>query len=146
MFVTFQEAVAVSFETEQAKVGQKDCYFTAVADELQPKRDMMAKFLTEAGMKPTIPDGGYFMMADYSNLGNFYTSQLSICNNSHPCSVSCLIEIRLADVYTSVYYYLTSAFLCIIYKCTYLYIQWWCHLLAYIQTSYSLPITLWWMC
>ena len=65
-----QEAVAVSFETEQAKWGQKDCYFTALAEELQPKRDMMAKFLSEVGMKPTIPDGGYFMMADYSNLGN----------------------------------------------------------------------------
>jgi len=28
----------------------------------------MAKFLTEAGMKPIIPDGGYFMIADWSSL------------------------------------------------------------------------------
>ena len=64
-----QEAVAVSFEEEVKKLGQKDCYFTALAEELEPKRDAMAKFLSEAGIKPTVPDGGYFMMADFSALG-----------------------------------------------------------------------------
>ena len=56
------------------------------------------------------------------------------------------LKIRLADVYMCVYYCLMSAF-CVtaIYKYTY-FIHWWCHLLAYIQTSYWLPITLWWMC
>ena len=54
-------------------MGQKDCYFTALAEELEPKRNAMAKFLSEAGMKPVIPDGGYFMMADYSNLGRINT-------------------------------------------------------------------------
>ena len=54
-------------------MGQKDCYFTALAEELEPKRNAMAKFLSEAGMKPVIPDGGYFMMADYSNLGRSNT-------------------------------------------------------------------------
>ena len=63
----------MGFETERGKLGQKDCYFTALAEELEPKRDAMAKFLSEAGMKPTLPDGGYFMMADYSNLGRVST-------------------------------------------------------------------------
>ena len=68
--------MAVGFETEQGKMGQKECYFSALAEELEPKRNAMAKFLSEAGMKPTIPDGGYFMMADYSNLGKCYSKLL----------------------------------------------------------------------
>jgi kynurenine---oxoglutarate transaminase / cysteine-S-conjugate beta-lyase / glutamine---phenylpyruvate transaminase len=32
----------------------------------------MAKFLADVGMKPTIPDGGYFMIADWSALSMFY--------------------------------------------------------------------------
>ena len=36
-----------------------------------PKRDMLAKVLTEVGITPTIPEGGYFMMADISKLGKF---------------------------------------------------------------------------
>jgi len=31
----------------------------------------MAKFLSEAGMIPTVPEGGYFMMADWSALGKY---------------------------------------------------------------------------
>ena len=30
----------------------------------------MAKFLTEAEMKPIIPSGGYFMLADYTKLAS----------------------------------------------------------------------------
>ncbi len=66
--------MAVSFETERARLGQKDCYFTALAEELEPKRDMIAKVLSEAGMKPTVPDGGYFIMADNSALGSTISS------------------------------------------------------------------------
>lgn len=32
----------------------------------------MAKFLTDVGMKPMLPEGGYFMLADWSPLGNFF--------------------------------------------------------------------------
>ena len=66
----YQEAVAVGFEEEQARFGTPECYFTALADELQPKRDQLAKYLMDIGMVPTIPEGGYFMMADYSSLSN----------------------------------------------------------------------------
>ena len=65
-----QEACANSFRIEmdlQAK-GSKDCYFTSLADELYPKRDQMAKLLRQIGLKPVIPQGGYFMMADTSGL------------------------------------------------------------------------------
>ena len=36
---------------------------------LEKKRDLMAKLLTDVGFKPTIPEGGYFMMADTSDIG-----------------------------------------------------------------------------
>ena len=34
------------------------------------KRDYLAKVLTDVGMKPVIPEGGYFMMADWSQLAD----------------------------------------------------------------------------
>lgn len=63
-----QEATAIAFEKEMNRLGQEDCYFISIAKELEAKRDFMAKFLVEVGMKPTIPDGGYFMLADWRPL------------------------------------------------------------------------------
>jgi kynurenine--oxoglutarate transaminase/cysteine-S-conjugate beta-lyase/glutamine--phenylpyruvate transaminase len=65
-----QEAVAIGFETEIAKYGQSDSYWKNLASSLQLKRDKMAKSLSEAGMRPTIPEGGYFMLADFSSIYN----------------------------------------------------------------------------
>ena len=44
---------------------------------LEKKRDKMAKFLSEVGMAPVIPDGGYFMIADFSALGKLLFNALS---------------------------------------------------------------------
>ena len=66
-----QEAVAIGFEEEFAKLGQPDCYFHSLAKELLPKRDYMAKFLTQIGMSPTIPEGGYFMVANWKALEKY---------------------------------------------------------------------------
>lgn len=63
-----QEAVAVGFETELARFGQPDSYWVQLSAMLQAKRDKMAAFLTQAGMRPTLPEGGYFMLADFSAL------------------------------------------------------------------------------
>lgn len=64
-----QEAVADGLEYELSVFNDPDkCYLFSLAKELQPKRDALAKALTEIGMVPTIPEGGYFMMADISNL------------------------------------------------------------------------------
>ncbi|XP_068152184.1 LOW QUALITY PROTEIN: kynurenine aminotransferase [Drosophila tropicalis] len=63
-----QEGVARSFEVELDRLGQPESYFLSLPHELQIKRDFMAKFLSEAGMRPTIPEGGYFMLADWSPL------------------------------------------------------------------------------
>ena len=63
-----QEAIAIGFEEELERYGKPDCYFTSLAEELLPKRDYMAKFLTNVGMAPTVPEGGYFMVANWTAL------------------------------------------------------------------------------
>lgn len=65
-----QDACAKSFDIEMKhrEKGSKDCYFTSLADELLPKRDEMAKLLTEIGLKPIVPEGGYFLVADAKDL------------------------------------------------------------------------------
>jgi len=63
-----QEAVAQSFEVELNRLGSDESYFKSLPREMQQKRDKMAKILTEAGLKPIIPQGSYFMLVDVSNL------------------------------------------------------------------------------
>jgi kynurenine--oxoglutarate transaminase/cysteine-S-conjugate beta-lyase/glutamine--phenylpyruvate transaminase len=65
-----QDACADSFMIELKKrdAGDKDCYFTALADELLPKRDEMAKLAESIGLKAIIPEGGYFMVADAKDM------------------------------------------------------------------------------
>lgn len=52
------------------RFGQPECYFNSLAKELLPKRNYMANFLKDVGMVPTIPEGGYFMLANWSALEN----------------------------------------------------------------------------
>ncbi|XP_076821311.1 kynurenine--oxoglutarate transaminase 3-like [Clavelina lepadiformis] len=63
-----QEAVAVGFEEEISRLGEEHSYFKELPRELKVKRDKIVKTLTEIGMMPIIPDGGYFMVADASNM------------------------------------------------------------------------------
>ena len=67
-FVSHQEAVALGFETETARLGQSDCYFSTLPKELIAKRDKLASMLRQIGMKPVVPQGSYFMLADVSQL------------------------------------------------------------------------------
>ena len=58
-----------------ALMGTPECYFDSLANkELLPKPDYMAKFLTDCGMKPVVPEGGYFMVADWTSLGGWWHS------------------------------------------------------------------------
>lgn len=41
-----------------------------MTSNLRGKRNRMAEMLRNAGMKPIIPESGYFMLADISDLGN----------------------------------------------------------------------------
>uniref|UniRef100_A0A1B6H6H8 Aminotransferase class I/classII large domain-containing protein n=1 Tax=Homalodisca liturata TaxID=320908 RepID=A0A1B6H6H8_9HEMI len=63
-----QEAIAMGFELELTRLGQPECYFESLPRELEAKRDYMAKFLKDVGMEPTVPEGGYFMLADWTDL------------------------------------------------------------------------------
>lgn len=63
-----QEAVAQGLVRDYALMGQPDCYFTSLAEELQDKRDRMASILQAVGITPIIPEGGYFMLADVTPL------------------------------------------------------------------------------
>ncbi|OQR78737.1 kynurenine--oxoglutarate transaminase 3-like [Tropilaelaps mercedesae] len=64
-----QEALAVALEVETAKIGKEDSYWKSLAAELEPKRDRICNFLRSVGMNPTIPEGGYFLIADFSQFG-----------------------------------------------------------------------------
>ncbi|XP_011706661.1 PREDICTED: kynurenine--oxoglutarate transaminase 3-like, partial [Wasmannia auropunctata] len=65
---TIQEALAIAIELETKRLGQPDSYFQSLTRNLISKRDYMAKFLREVGMVPTIPEGGYFILANWSAL------------------------------------------------------------------------------
>ena len=54
-----------------ARLDKDDCYFTTLPKELKEKRDRVAKVLVEVGFKPIIPDGGYFMVAEASNMSEW---------------------------------------------------------------------------
>ena len=64
----FQEAVAIGFEHELAVRGTEESYFKQLPASLMKKRDLLTKLLSEAGMTPIVPEGGYFVMADTSPL------------------------------------------------------------------------------
>ena len=42
----------------------------SISADLVSKRDFIAETLREVGMKPVIPEGGYFIMADWSDLSD----------------------------------------------------------------------------
>ncbi|XP_028667249.1 kynurenine--oxoglutarate transaminase 3-like [Erpetoichthys calabaricus] len=63
-----QEAVAQGIWRELSLLNQPECYFNCLAKLLEEKRDQMARFVLAAGMKPIIPEGGYFMVIDVSGL------------------------------------------------------------------------------
>ncbi|XP_061152467.1 kynurenine--oxoglutarate transaminase 3-like [Syngnathus typhle] len=63
-----QEALAEALLRYYELMGQPECFFKAMANELQGKRDRMAAMLQTAGFLPVIPEGGLFIMADVSAL------------------------------------------------------------------------------
>jgi kynurenine--oxoglutarate transaminase/cysteine-S-conjugate beta-lyase/glutamine--phenylpyruvate transaminase len=63
-----QETVAIIFEKEIARLDQDECYFNCIPNDLEAKRDYMVEFLHDVGMKPTVPEGGYVILVDWSPL------------------------------------------------------------------------------
>ena len=50
------------------RLDQADCYFKSISVDLVHKRNFVVEMLEEVGMKPVVPEGGYFIMADWSSL------------------------------------------------------------------------------
>lgn len=66
----FQEALARCYETELKRLEEPECYFNSLKTELKAKRDYLAEQLVEAGFDPIIPDGGFFMLANISQVAH----------------------------------------------------------------------------
>uniref|UniRef100_A0A8D2DZJ5 Kynurenine--oxoglutarate transaminase 1 n=1 Tax=Sciurus vulgaris TaxID=55149 RepID=A0A8D2DZJ5_SCIVU len=62
-----QAAVAKSFEWEQLHMGQPGSYFEEFPKAMQRNRDHMTHSLQTVGLKPVVPHGGYFLIADISD-------------------------------------------------------------------------------
>lgn len=67
-----QEAVAAALQTT-------DSYYTDLAGMYQANRDFLAGALTEAGLKPIISQGTYFIMVDISELG--FPDDVAFCRH-----------------------------------------------------------------
>ncbi|XP_065205530.1 kynurenine aminotransferase-like [Planococcus citri] len=63
-----QEAVALCVEREIARFDSPECWFKVLPKDVKPKRDYFIKALIEAGFKPICPEGGFFIVADWSAL------------------------------------------------------------------------------
>ncbi|DAA26139.1 TPA: kynurenine--oxoglutarate transaminase 3-like, partial [Bos taurus] len=63
-----QEALAQAFWIDIKRMDDPECYFNSLPKELEVKRDRMVHLLESVGLKPIVPDGGYFIIADVSLL------------------------------------------------------------------------------
>jgi kynurenine--oxoglutarate transaminase/cysteine-S-conjugate beta-lyase/glutamine--phenylpyruvate transaminase len=68
-FQHLQEALAQAFWIDIKRMDDPECYFNSLPRELEVKRDRMVHLLESVGLKPIVPDGGYFIIADVSSLG-----------------------------------------------------------------------------
>jgi len=65
-----QEAVARTTEKELDRLDSPSCYFSSISRDLGKKRDLLVDILRTAGMVPVVPQGGYFVLADWSPLAH----------------------------------------------------------------------------
>lgn len=76
------------------RLGKPESYFESLPRELEAKRDFMVKFLSDAGMVPTVPEGGYFIVADWTGL-----SELNLSYNLYNRYQICTIFITIVRVW-----------------------------------------------
>lgn len=63
-----QEAVARGFEREYEVFGTPESYFQQLPAMMHHKKNKLATLLESVGLKPIMPEGGYFMTADFSSI------------------------------------------------------------------------------
>lgn len=61
-----KEAIAVGLEMEMLRFGEPSCYLTNLAKDLERKRDFVKESLRSLGLSPVNPQGGIFMIADWT--------------------------------------------------------------------------------
>uniref|UniRef100_A0AAV2IVN3 Aminotransferase class I/classII large domain-containing protein n=1 Tax=Knipowitschia caucasica TaxID=637954 RepID=A0AAV2IVN3_KNICA len=64
----WKEAVACGFDREYEVFGTPESYFQQLPAMLHDKRKKLSTCLESVGLKPILPEGGYFMVADISTL------------------------------------------------------------------------------
>lgn len=70
--------MAQGFEREHEVFGSPESYFQQLPASLRLKRDKLASCLTSVGLKPIMPEGGYFMTADFSSLSKLDNKVLKL--------------------------------------------------------------------
>lgn len=65
-----QEAVGSALEVEIELLGSEESHFHKLTKELVGKRDEMVKAIRDVGMIPVVPEGGYFILVDWTPIGN----------------------------------------------------------------------------
>ncbi len=63
-----QDAIAQALVQAREPYNGFDSYYAWLADDYKRKRSLLADALTDAGMVPVLPPGGFFIMADTSNI------------------------------------------------------------------------------
>ncbi|KAG7314648.1 hypothetical protein KOW79_021951 [Hemibagrus wyckioides] len=64
----WKEALAVCFQREYNMFGTEESYFRQLPKQIQAKRQRLANCMSSVGLQPIMPEGGYFMIMDISNM------------------------------------------------------------------------------
>lgn len=72
-----QEVVAQGFQREFEHYGKPDSYFVQLPKEMQQKRDRLVQSLVAVGMKPIVPEGTYFLVADISEFSELCSGRVA---------------------------------------------------------------------
>lgn len=76
---TVQEAVARAFEQQINSLDTPDSYFHSLPKELNSKKQYLFKVLQDNGFDPIMPEGGYFMIANWAKN---YESKLDLSSET----------------------------------------------------------------
>ncbi|KAJ8298987.1 hypothetical protein KUTeg_023047, partial [Tegillarca granosa] len=74
-----QEAVAIAFEKEFELLQSSNSYFNTLQKDVELSRNQLCGYLSDAGIRPIIPGGGYFIVADISSIDT--GENLNDCND-----------------------------------------------------------------
>jgi len=100
-----QEAVTKAFQFELANLNDSNVsYLKSLSKSLQAKRDRMQKILQEFGFKTILSHGGYFMIADASNIDVDLNSESSAESWDYRFVKWMIVNKKLATIPTTAFY------------------------------------------